>query len=811
MKLKILLAGVFLLLSSMTAFAVPAKPVKRTLLQADGTTIELTLRGDEHFMFYADDKGNPYILNADGRLERKTGQEITDTWTAQRKKRLSVVNGTRQDNALTRAGKPNTTIGKHRGLVILVQFPDFPFATENPQETYNRFFNEVGYSEYGNTGSVKDYFLKQSYGQLEIDFDVVGPYTTINKLSYYGEHAGNSSDANPAKMVTEAIDAAAADVNFSNYDWNEDGEVDQVFIICAGYNEAEGADAKFIWPHEWALAGQGIERKYNGKVINIYGVATELRGSEKSNPNKDIAGIGSACHEFSHCLGLPDFYDTSYNGNYGIGYWDVMDAGSYNNNSCTPAGYTSYERIFAGWMTPTELNDMTRIDGMKPLAESKEAYILYNEKNKNEYFLLENRQPVGFDAALNGHGLLVLHVYYDQASWTQNTVNNTIQRMTIIPADNKLTIRSEDADPYPGTTGNTSLTNYSTPAAALYTVNSDGSKLMNKSIDNIRESEDGLISFVACRPELGIPEPGDGTAQEGGNEFTVTWPAVDRAVGYELELTEIGTASDNPEEALEMEYSFDLFESKSAGLNDISKKLVDYGMPGWTGEKLFTSPNKLRIGTSSTAGYLNSPTFKVPQSSEMTVVMGAKLYKEDTPVKGYIRFASQNEGEKATYETQEFELTEDGMMLFHASIREDLFWLRINPETCMYMNYLAIYDGTWSAEQLGINGKTASRQMSTRSVSTVTNYTTDTNSYTFKNLNTNSRFFFRVRALGEDNTYSLWSEEKAFSFNGISGIPNISIGSHSKDVYDLQGRKVGTSESALPHGIYIIEGKKVVR
>ena len=254
MKLKILLAGVFLLLSSMTAFAVPAKPVKRTLLQADGTTIELTLRGDEHFMFYADDKGNPYILNADGRLERKTGQEITDTWTAQRKKRLSVVNGTRQDNALTRAGKPNTTIGKHRGLVILVQFPDFPFATENPQETYNRFFNEVGYSEYGNTGSVKDYFLKQSYGQLEIDFDVVGPYTTINKLSYYGEHAGNSSDANPAKMVTEAIDAAAADVNFSNYDWNEDGEVDQVFIICAGYNEAEGADAKFIWPHEWALA-----------------------------------------------------------------------------------------------------------------------------------------------------------------------------------------------------------------------------------------------------------------------------------------------------------------------------------------------------------------------------------------------------------------------------------------------------------------------------------------------------------------------------------------------------------------------------
>jgi len=811
MKLNRLLAGAFLLLSSMTAYAVPAKPVKKTFLQADGTTIELTLRGDEHFMFYADDKGNPYVLNADGRLERKTGQEITDTWTAQRNKRLSVANRTRQDNALTRTGNPNTTIGKHRGLVILIQFPDFPFITENPQETYNRFFNEVGYSEYGNAGSVKDYFLKQSYGQLEIDFDVVGPYTTINKLSYYGEHTKDDNDANPAKMAAEAIDAASAEVDFSNYDWNEDGEVDQVFIICAGYNEAEGAGAKFIWPHEWALAGQNLERKYNGKIISTYGVTTELWGYEKANPNKEISGIGTACHEFSHCLGLPDFYDTSYSGNFGMGYWDVMDGGNYNNKSHTPAGYTSYEKTFAGWMTPTELNTMTRVEGMRPLAESKEAYILYNENNKNEYYLLENRQPIDFDAGLNGHGLIVLHVTYDQGAWNGNSVNNTVQRMTIIPADNKLTILSEDGDPYPGKTGNTSLTNYTTPAATLNYNNTDGSRLMNKPIDNIRESEDGLISFVVCRPELGIPEPGEGMAQESVNGFTVNWPAVDYAIGYELELTEIGTAPDNPEEALKKEYSFDLFESKSAGLNDVSKKMVDYGMPGWTGDKLFTSPNKLRIGTSSKAGYLDSPTLEVPQSSEMTVVMGAKLYKEDIPVKGYIRFASQNEGEKVTYETQEFELKEDGMMLFHASIREDLFWLRINPETCMYMNYLAIYDGTWSAEQLGIKNQNASRQMSTRSVSTVTNYTTDTNSYTFKDLNTNNRFFFRVRALGEDNSYSLWSEEKAFSFNGISGIPNTPIGSHSKDVYNLHGRKVGTSESALPHGIYIIEGKKVVR
>ena len=771
MKLKILLSGAFLLLSVMTADAVPAKPVKKTVRQADGTTIELTLRGDEHFMYYTDAEGTPYLLHADGRLERKTDEEITDTWTTRRAERLSVVNRMSQNKARTKAGKPsNATTGKHRGLVILVDFPDFPFASENPQEAFDRFFNEKGYNEYGNTGSVRDYFLRQSYGQLEIDFDVVGPYTTLNKLSYYGEHAGNSNDANPAKMVTEAIDAAAADVNYANYDWDDDGEVDQIFLICAGYDEAEGADAKYIWPHEWALAGQNIERTYNGKVLNTYGVSTELWGNDNSNPNKEMAGIGAACHEFSHCLGLPDFYDTSSGRNFGMGPWDVMCSGNYNNNSRTPAAYTSYERMFAGWMTPTELTEMTRIEGMKPLEESPEAYILYNDNNKNEFFLLENRQKVGFDAGLYGHGLLVLHVYYDNASWSQNVVNNvaSLQRMTIIPADGSLvnTLTSLAGDPFPGTSGNDMLTNYSNPAATLYVSNADGSKLMGKPIDNIKESEDGLISFVACRPELGIPEPGEGVATEGKNEFTVSWPAVSGAIGYELELTEIGKASDNPEEALEREFTFDQVKTSSVGLTDISTKLPNYGMSGWAGEKLYTSPNKLRLGTSTVAGYLKSPTWRVPQSSEMTIVMGAKPYKEGTPVNGQLKVAFGNSGEKASYETLSFQVTEEEIIIFHVSVRKDLYWLEIRPETCMYLNYLAIYDGTWNEEQLGIASQSASRQMTPRKATVVTNYTTDTNTFTFKDLNVKSRFFYRVRTRGEENIYSQWSKEKGFTFSG---------------------------------------------
>ena len=186
--------------------------------------------------------------------------------------------------------------------------------------------------------------------------------------------------------------------------------------------------------------------------------------------------------------------------------WSVMDQGNYNNNSCTPAGYTSYERWFAGWLEPTELNEMTKIKKMRPLSYSPEAYILYNEANRNEFYLLENRQLKGFDSALYGHGLLILHVNYNRNKWRNNTVNSydSLQLMTIIPADGTCSSKTETdlaGDPFPGIQNNTALTNNTTPAATLYHDNLDGRKLMSKSIDNITENKLGWISFVACRPD----------------------------------------------------------------------------------------------------------------------------------------------------------------------------------------------------------------------------------------------------------------------------------------------------------------------
>ena len=126
-----------------------------------------------------------------------------------------------------------------------------------------------------------------------------------------------------------------------------------------------------------------------------------------------IEGIGTICHEFTHCLGLPDIYDTAYGGGYGMGYWDLMNSGSYNSNGYIPAGFTSYEKMYCGWSQPIELKNDTVITGMKPLSEGGESYIIYNDANRNEYYLLENRQKTGWDAGIPGNGLLVIHVDYD--------------------------------------------------------------------------------------------------------------------------------------------------------------------------------------------------------------------------------------------------------------------------------------------------------------------------------------------------------------------------------------------------------------
>ena len=482
-----------LLTIAITMLAVPAKRgIWQQLTLKDGTTVRAELRGDESFHYWLTDDGSYIADQGDGYAK----VEDVDAWKARGQFQSAKARARRAARRQIH-GFPSFT-GKKRGLLILVEFSNSKFNSEHDIAFYEKVANKVGFtSKEGFSGSVHDYFLDQSNGLFDLTFDVVGPVKLKHDYSYYGQNDGDGYDMRPGEMIAEAVQAADQWVNYADYDWNGNGQVDMVMVIYAGKGEADGGDANTIWPHEWELSSSDYHKvkKLDGMTIDIYACANEI-SSNKST------GIGTICHEFSHCLGLPDMYDL-YGNNYGMGSWSVMDNGTYSGDGYCPSGYTSFEKMSCGWLEPVVLTNDTIIDNLKPLSRGGEAYLLPNEGCQDEYYLIENRQQKGWDAFLPGRGLLILHVDYDENVWFQNEVNSTLkqkvlsgndhQRCTIFHADNSTKKEANDLYPFGE---NNSLTAISSPAATLYNKNVDGTRNMGKSITAITQNNDGTISFV---------------------------------------------------------------------------------------------------------------------------------------------------------------------------------------------------------------------------------------------------------------------------------------------------------------------------
>ncbi|MBR3512790.1 MAG: M6 family metalloprotease domain-containing protein [Bacteroidaceae bacterium] len=496
-----------LLLVTLAAAAVPAKPgLTRTITTADGTSVVATLVGDEHGHYWRGADGNVYLPDAATGLFRVADKQQLQAKAQTRRSRANSRRARRL--APRRVGEVNGIFGQKKGLIILVNFTDASFKKANNNALYQRIANEEGFSYGDFKGSMYDYFYAQSDGQFQLTFDVVGPVTVKNKYSYYGQNDSEGNDLRPATMVREALDLANSEVNYADYDWDGDGEVDQVYVVYAGKGEADGGAISTIWPHEWMLSeaqqygdGQG-KVKLDGVTIDTYACGPELDGLTGT-----IAGIGTMCHEFSHCLGYPDFYDTDYSGGQGMFTWDLMDMGSYNGDGFLPAAYTSYERWVAGWLTPIELSKTQAVTGMKPLTQGGQSYVIYNQGHPDEYFLLENRQQSGWDAGIPGAGLLILHVDYSASVWADNAPNDDPdrQRMTWIAADNKYQTTKKNGetyfteagaanDPFPYGKVN-AFGRTTTPAATFYNKNIDGTKYLDSSVENITQNADGTISF----------------------------------------------------------------------------------------------------------------------------------------------------------------------------------------------------------------------------------------------------------------------------------------------------------------------------
>ena len=412
----------------------------------------------------------------------------------------------RPKTANTRVGNSSSILtqpGKKKQLVILMQYPDKAFLDPDPQAYWHNALNTGNIDHKDAIGSLHQYFLDQSNGIFDVDFDVRGPFTTQREREYYGKDV-NNEDQHADSLVIEGCLALEGQVNFSDYDWNGDGEVEQVIVIYAGngQNDSSAKDRdETIWPHQWALSQYkpGEAHKQNGVIIDTYCVINdEIRGASD--------GFGTVAHEFSHCLGLPDFYQTegSAHSKDNFGTYDLMHRGCYNGESWCPANYTAFEKYSLGWYKPVPLTEAITISGLKPMSDGGEAYQIDNDGNTNEFYLLENRTKSGWDTHIPGEGLIITHYDYDANAWYNNSVNNTAnhQRAVIVPANNSG--KTASGFPYPYITkdldgnsivNNNEFTDDSTPSADLFNANIDKEYKLHKPVTNITRDKNKLISF----------------------------------------------------------------------------------------------------------------------------------------------------------------------------------------------------------------------------------------------------------------------------------------------------------------------------
>lgn len=849
------------MLLAASAFAIPAKRVKRQVQQPDGTVLTVMLRGDENFHFTSTEDGQPLVqradgsycyamLDANGQLQasaqvahneaqrdaaelsflknysneslkvRSLGVERAKKSNARRMARLA------KRGSVDASGKPMMrsqmagatgedgvgVTGKKRGLVILVNFKDKQMQSKHTQQEWNDYFNKEGYNREGCSGSVHDYFYEQSYGKFDLEFDVVGPVTVSKNMSAYGANDANGDDIDPAGMIVEACKLAyeKEQMDMSQYDWDEDGAVDQVYVIYAGYGEAAGAPANTIWPHEWDISDSGYSLVLGGKRIRTYACSSELNGSSGTA----ISGIGTACHEFSHCMGLPDLYDTAGGGCFGMDAWDLMDYGSYGDDGYKPTGYNTYEKWVSGWMTPTILKSPCFVKDMKPLNTAPESYVVFNEAKPTEYYIFENRQLQGTDSQLPNHGMLVIHVDYDAKSWNDNVVNNTYshQRFTVVPADNKLTTETIEGDTYPGTTRSTELTDTSKPAAKLFNKNSDGRFFLGKPVTEITE-QNKLISFTFMGGKtLNVPETSLLNMTE--NTFTAGWNAVADAETYNVELREKSAQIAVEEAQLISEDLSTWGKTLTAdGNTDISAKLDTYMQTsGWTGEKVYECPGCAKLGSSKARGYLASPLISDHTTAKVTVRLNSSVFGKDAAES--VVSIVDNDGNTISEQTIEADGKMATIVLDNAEEKD--YKVMVSPKKRGYVFSIAAYDGEYSAEDfLGANAIAPKAVMK----AAATRYTgiTET-SKTFDNLTPGAQYQWRVQAVA-GSLLSAWSDWQTVDLSTYTDISEVEQSATLADadlvqVYSPVGVALGRMTygdfrtMVLPAGVYVVKSSK---
>ena len=515
-----------LMIATSASWAVPAYRGWQTRTQPDGTTITIRQVGDEFYHYWETEDGKIAAEQPDGTFV-VTDADLPTAEQVQAR-RLASKRYVKRALMVGAATKPE------RALFILVSFSNLSFKATSA--TYYK--SKLGDATEG-AMSMYNYLKQQSNGAYAPPVDVFGPVTLSSTYATYGANDSNGDDTNPAQMIADACSALDSQIDFSQYDSNSDGVVDNVYVLYAGKGEADGGAANTIWPHQWTLQAAGITLRLDGKYIRSYACSAELNGSGK-------CAMGTPLHEFGHVIGLPDYYDTEYKStNYTEsrtpGDWSIMDQGSYNNDGNTPPNYSIFDKYYLGWLTPKFLAK-DAIDNVTLTTAYGDGYqitggtlrVAYT--NTNTVYYIENRQKSGWDAYLPGHGMVVWQVKYNATNWNNNNLNNTggSPRYTVLSASGDPKNIGRTTDPFPGTGTVKTWTPFTGCALTDIT----------ESAGNISFKYNGGIDCHAVVTNgTGCTITPSTTCVENGNSFTATITPTDETYDYTSLTVKLGSTT----------------------------------------------------------------------------------------------------------------------------------------------------------------------------------------------------------------------------------------------------------------------------
>ena len=561
MRKQFLFLFVFQLLIFVNSFSfgIPAYPFPVVIVQPDGTKITIILKGDEHVKWAQTIDGYSILRNSRGIYEYATLDTDNDMIISGiqaknesergpseaeflNKNRKGLVYSKSQVGLmksisrihLKSAQKAFPTSGSRKLVCILIGFTDKAFT--KTKADFENLFNQAGYTTDGATGSVYDYYKENSYNQLNLSVTVAGPYVAAHNMAYYGANNANGDDVNPGALISEALTLANPTVNYADFDNDNDGSVDGVYVIYAGYGEEQtGVSANAIWAHASAINSVVLD----GKTINSYSCSSELRGNSGTN----ITRIGVICHEFGHVMGAADYYDTDYavNGLYqGTGDWDIMGEGGWNNDGATPAHHNPYTKIYIyGWAAITPLISGANVT-LNNAEQNSNSFYRLNTTTSNEFFLIENRQKLSFDGYIPGHGMVIYHVDGNYISTNANEINigshqgiyPVCANATGVPPTVYGEINSSGL-PFPGTSNKTSFTDTTIPNALSW-----GGANTSRPLTGITENNASkTVSFTAPTipnpPAAASANPATSIIQ---TSFSANWNTSPAATGYRLDV-----------------------------------------------------------------------------------------------------------------------------------------------------------------------------------------------------------------------------------------------------------------------------------